>query len=189
MKKSILFGTVALLSVATLAFASGDYSKNYKNKGYYGSNMSSNCDYKKMGDYHKKYSNKYNKCGKYSHSKRGYSHNKMFMKMFAALNLSQNQKDSIKEIMMSGAKNYKSGMKRASFSKYFENGNFNKDAFIKNAEKRSASMIEKRAEKMSKIFSVLNKKQKNEFVILLKAKEIMMNARRNSWKNKKYSMR
>jgi len=192
MKKSILIGAVALLSVATLAFASGDCSKNYKDKGYYKSNMSSKCDYKKSGDYHKRYSDKcgkYSKYGKYSHSKRGYSHDKMFMKMFAALNLSKEQRASIRDIMMAGKKSYKSDIKRAPFSQYFENGNFNKAKFVKDAEKRSAAMIEKRAEKMSKIFAVLNKKQKEEFVTLLKAKEIMMNARKNSWKSKKHSMR
>jgi len=185
MKKRILVGAVAILSVATLVFASNDYKQGHKNGEYYKKSMYSKCSHKKMGDFHKSFS----KYGKFSHSRRAYSHDMMFMKMFRALNLTPEQRKSIRNIMMESRKSYKNAFKRTPFSQYFENGNFNKDKYVQDAKKRASSMIEKRAETMSKIFAVLDKKQKNDFLILLKAKEIQMNAKREYMMKMKKGMK
>ncbi len=180
--KKILVSAIVLLGATSLVFATGDYDKRGYKSSCDHSSYKSKCDYKK--DYKKM--DKYNKGGKNSYHKSSrYSHDKMFAKMFMALNLTKEQRNSIKDIFKSSRKNGKIAYKRASFSQFFKDGNFDKNAYVKAAQKRDMAMIEARAEKMSKIFAVLNKKQKEDLVILMKANEI----KRASYKGKKYQKR
>ncbi len=175
MSNKILIGAIALLGAASLVFASGDYNKeSYKsnNTCSHSSYQKSKCGHKKMDKYSKNYK---------VHAKGRYSHNKMFM----ALNLTKEQRDSIKDIVKNSRKDSKMDYKRASFSQFFINGNFNKNAYIKASQKRNMAMIEARADKMDKIFAVLNKKQKEDFVVLMRANEI----KRASYGDRKYQKR
>lgn len=77
------------------------------------------------------------------------------------LNLDEKQKTKIKNIMEEKSKNVKT------ISAAFTSSSFDKNKYIQIIKDKKDNMIKLRADKMEKIYKVLNAKQKNQFKVLL----------------------
>lgn len=82
-------------------------------------------------------------------------------KVLKDLNLSDDQRAQVKEIMMNSKKN------RKSMNTLFTKDSFNKDEFIKRMSEKRENMIKSKAEMIAKVYSVLDTKQKEQFKVLI----------------------
>ena len=95
-------------------------------------------------------------------------HKKMMMNMLGKLNLSDSQKKEIAQLQ----KKYM--MNSDKILEAFGKDSFDKDKFIKIMQSKRENMIKSRANMLDGIFKVLDKKQREDFVTLIRAKHIMM---------------
>jgi len=94
-------------------------------------------------------------------------------KVLKNLNLSLEQKTQIKEIMMNNRKNIKS------LNTLFSENSFNKDEFIKRMSEKRENMIKSKADMIEKVYAVLDKKQKEQFKVLIDIQSEKMKKRFN----------
>ena len=112
--------------------------------------------------------------GNYSemgHNKNMMKHQKMMMKhkmmknpimpILKKLNLSNEQRNEIRQIMRNSNKN------RKTLNDVFTKDTFDKEMFIKIMSEKRENMIKSKADKIEKIYDVLDDKQKNQFKTLL----------------------
>jgi hypothetical protein len=95
-------------------------------------------------------------------------HTKMMMNMLSKLNLSDTQKKQIQQLQK------KNMMNMDKILEAFGKDSFDKDKFIKIMKSKRENMIKSRANMLEGIFKILDKKQREDFVTLIKAKHIMM---------------
>ena len=95
-------------------------------------------------------------------------HKKMMMNMLSKLNLSDTQKKEIAKLQ----KKYM--MNPDKILQAFGKESFDKEKFIKIMQSKRENMIKSRANMLDGIFKILDKKQREDFVTLIKAKHIMM---------------
>ena len=94
-------------------------------------------------------------------------------KVLKDLNLSNDQRAQVKEIMMNNKKN------RKSMNTLFTKDSFNKDEFIKRMSEKRENMIKSKADKIEKVYAVLDTKQKEQFKVLIDIKSEKMKKRFN----------
>jgi Spy/CpxP family protein refolding chaperone len=106
--------------------------------------------------------------GNYSemgHNKNMMKHHKMMknpiMPILKKLNLSNEQRNEIRQIMRNSNKN------RKTLNDVFTKDTFDKEMFIKIMSEKRENMIKSKADKIEKIYDVLDDKQKNQFKTLL----------------------
>ena len=87
------------------------------------------------------------------------------MKMIRQLDLTSQQRDSIKKIMMENRKNRK-GMSEA-----FSKTSFDKTKFIDIMKEKRDNKIKSRADMIEKVYGILNPKQKEYLKVLLEKKQ------------------
>lgn len=95
-------------------------------------------------------------------------HTRMMMNMLSKLNLSDTQKKQIQQLQK------KNMMNMDKILEAFGKDSFDKDKFIKIMKSKRENMIKSRANMLEGIFKILDKKQREDFVTLIKAKHIMM---------------
>jgi periplasmic protein CpxP/Spy len=98
------------------------------------------------------------------HMMKGSSKMKKVMPIFKVikdLNLSKEQRAEVKKIIINSKKNHKS------MNTLFTKDSFNKVEFIKRMNEKRENMIKSRAETIEKIYTVLDKKQKEQFKVLI----------------------
>ena len=95
-------------------------------------------------------------------------HKKMMMNMLSKLNLSDTQKKEIAKLQ----KKYM--MNPDKILQAFSKDSFDKEKFIKIMQSKRENMIKSRANMLDGIFKILDKKQREDFVTLIRAKHIMM---------------
>lgn len=93
----------------------------------------------------------------------------MFIKMVMKLDLSDEQRTKIKSII----KNSMESMPKP--SEAFTDTSFDKNAFIKLAQERKDSKIQRKADTIEKVYTVLDASQKKDLKTMLDMKEIMKN--------------
>lgn len=125
------------------------------------------------------YQNKENSCNymKKEHKMYKRGHNKKGMpilSMFKKLNLSKEQKNSIKDIIRESKKN------TVSINLAFTKNSFDKAKFIEIMKQKRENMIKSKAEILEKAYSVLTLKQKEQLKVLMELKQEKM----QSFKNK-----
>lgn len=135
MKKQILTSLVALSVLTTGGYAYNNTS--CQNKGH-----------------HKMYAKKMQMHGSMK-----------FMQMFKRLNLNNDQKMQIREIIA------KSMQKKESMFSAFSQDSFDKEKFIKQASQKRENMIKLRADTLEKAYNVLTKKQKSQLRVLMDLQE------------------
>ena len=89
------------------------------------------------------------------------------MQMFKRLNLSEKQKEQIKEIVK------KSMQSIPNPNDAFSNKSFDKKEFIKLANERKSTKIERKADMIEKIYATLDASQKKDLKTMLDMKDIM----------------
>lgn len=87
------------------------------------------------------------------------------------LNLSNDQKAQVKEIMMNNKKDSKS------LNTLFTKDSFNKDEFVKRMNEKRENMIKSKADMIEKVYAVLDIKQKEQFKVLIDLQSERMNKR------------
>lgn len=97
----------------------------------------------------------------------------MFKSILKDLNLTAEQKTQIKEIVKT------SKAKRQGMNEAFSKSSFDQNEFIKIMSEKRDNMIKSKAEMISKIHAVLDKKQKEQFKVLLDLKAEKMQSRYN----------
>ncbi len=134
MKKSTILAsaTLSLVVLSTSLFA-GNYSEMSYNKG--------------MMKHHKMMKHKMMK--------------NPIMPILKKLNLSNEQRNEIRQIMRNSNKN------RKTLNDAFTKDSFDKEMFIKIMSEKRENMIKSKADKIEKIYDVLDDKQKNQFKTLL----------------------
>lgn len=95
-------------------------------------------------------------------------HKKMMMNMLSKLNLSDTQKKEIAKLQ----KKYMTNPDK--ILEAFGKNSFDKEKFIKIMQSKRENMIKSRANMLDGIFKILDKKQREDFVTLIRAKHIMM---------------
>ncbi|MGM0519153.1 MAG: Spy/CpxP family protein refolding chaperone [Campylobacterota bacterium] len=95
----------------------------------------------------------------------------MFFSTIKSLNLSDNQKEQIRDIMRSSKQNKKR------LNDTFTQESFNKEMFIKMMSEKRENMIKLKALKIEKIYEVLDKEQKKQFKTLIDLKTQKMSNR------------
>ena len=95
-------------------------------------------------------------------------HKKMMMNMLSKLNLSDTQKKEIAKLQ----KKYMTNPDK--ILEAFGKNSFDKEKFIKIMQSKRENMIKSRANILDGIFKILDKKQREDFVTLIRAKHIMM---------------
>ena len=153
MKKSnkILTGLVLAGLLSTSVYASCGMSKN-KNSEI---NSKNNCKQHMMKSSHKM------------------KKSMPIFKVLKDLNLSNDQRAQVKEIMMNNKKN------RKSMNTLFTKDSFNKDEFIKRMSEKRENMIKSKADMIEKVYAVLDTKQKEQFKVLIDIKSEKMKKRFN----------
>ena len=94
-------------------------------------------------------------------------------KILKELDLTTEQKNSIKRIMINSKK--ENNLISSSFTK----DSFNKEEFIKNMSEKRENMIKSKADTIEKVYSILDSKQKEEFKVLIDLKASKKNKRFN----------
>ena len=92
-------------------------------------------------------------------------------KVLRDLNLSDDQRAKVKEIMINNKKN------RKSMNTLFTKDSFNKDEFIKRMSEKRQNMIKSKADMIEKVYSILDTKQKVQFKVLIDIQSEKMNKR------------
>jgi len=111
------------------------------------------------------------KCGK-KHHRGGY-----FQKIMTQLDLTDDQKKSLKALRAKRDKNCKANREAIQTAKQMALANaitadgFNKSKFIADATAQFKSKIAQKAENMEKMFAILTPKQRTKFVKLLQAEQ------------------
>ena len=90
-----------------------------------------------------------------------------FMKMVMKLDLSDKQRTEIKAIIKGSMQNLPNP------NNAFTDSNFDKKVFIKLAQKRRDTKIERKSDRIEKIYAVLNSSQKKDLKTILDMKDIM----------------
>ncbi len=190
MKKKILIGAIAVMSAATLVLAHGGANDSDENQMMNNSQMMQNGAGVGMQGQQMMMSRQGN--GYNNMRSRGQTgmqgqgmmmrqggmmnmmrsmrqmHKRVMSTMLQKLNLTSKQQESIKAIIQKSIQN------QDTILEAFKNNNFNKDKFIKIMESKRDNMIKSRAQMLNDIFKILNKKQKEDFTTLIRAKHIMM---------------
>jgi len=154
--------TLLTIALSTL-LASSLYAYN---GGCGNKSMKNGCNYEKSCK-----GNKKGMMGKKGHFKKG---NKIFY-MFSKLDLSQEQRTKIQEIM----KNSRQNMQKPHDA--FSSTSFDKEKFIKIHEQKRENKIKQKADMIEKAYKVLNADQKKEFRAMLDKKEKMKKERMNNY--------
>ena len=151
MKKSnkILTGLVLTGLLSTSVYASCGMNKNKNNE----MNSENNCK-----QYMMKSSDKIKK-------------NMPVFKVLKKLDLSDNQRNQVKKIIMNNKKN------RKSINTVFTKDSFNKEEFIKRMNEKRENMIKSKADMIEKVYAVLDTQQKEQFKVLIDIKSEKMNKR------------
>ena len=89
------------------------------------------------------------------------------VKMFMKLDLSDKQREEIRSIVKSSMKDMPNP------SSAFSDTSFNKEQFIKLSNERRANKIERRADIIEKVYSVLNATQKKDLKTMIDMKALM----------------
>lgn len=95
-------------------------------------------------------------------------HTKMMMNMLNKLNLSDTQKKEIQALQKKNMANMDKILDA------FGKDSFDKDKFIQIMKSKRENMIKSRANMLDGIFKILDKKQREDFVALIRAKHITM---------------
>jgi Spy/CpxP family protein refolding chaperone len=95
------------------------------------------------------------------------------LRILKNLNLTAEQRTSVKEIMMNSKKNKKS------INTAFTKNSFNKNEFIKTMSEKRENMIKSKAEMIEKVYAVLDNKQKEQFKVLIDLRTEKMKQRFN----------
>lgn len=103
----------------------------------------------------------------FSHHKDGRDKMSVF-KMFRQLNLSDDQKTKIYEIMLESRKNIKT------IDEAFTSTNFDKDKYMKIMSEKRDNMLKSKAEMIDKAYSLLTAKQKEQLKVLMDLKKERM---------------
>ena len=98
---------------------------------------------------------------------KGHKRGNNIVKMFQKLNLSDEQRTQIRTIVEDNMKDMPNP--HSSFS----DTNFNKDEFIKLAKQKKENALQRKAELIEKVYSVLSKSQKKDFKTMLDMRDIM----------------
>ena len=93
-------------------------------------------------------------------------HKNPIMKMVRQLDLTKEQRTSIKQIMMENKQNRKN-MNKQSMSEAFSKTSFDKTKFIDIMKMKKDAKIESKANTIEKIYSILNPKQKEYLKVLI----------------------